>query len=339
MQQSNYTHLTTQERAVVMTMRADSCSARLIAKRLGRSPSSICRELKRTDGVLVYDAIAAHQRSEALRVVPRRACKLQPDGALFQVVVHHLRMRWSPEQIAGALSVTWPDAPENTVSHETIYKAIYAQPKGGPRRELVNCLRHHNQVRRPRSRGRDRRRQIVDMTSIHARPSEIEDRAVPGHWEGDLIKGAGNRSSVGTLVERTSQYVVLVKLDNATTKEVVDRFAGVLNREPAALLKSMTYDQGREMHGHKILTEKTGMAVYFADPHSPWQRGSNENTNGLLRQYLPKGSDLSTASQASLDEIALSLNTRPRKTLGWATPLAIYTELQQQLKDSKNTVH
>ena len=322
-----------------MTMRADSCSARLIAKRLGRSPSSICRELKRTDGVLVYDAIVAHQRSEARRVVPRRASKLQPGGALFQVVVHHLKMHWSPEQIAGALSLTWPDAPEKTVSHETIYKAIYAQPKGEERRELVNCLRHHNKVRRPRSRGLDRRRQIADMTSIHARPAEIEDRAVPGHWEGDLIKGAGNRSSVGTLVERTSQYVTLVKLDNATTKEVVDRFADVFNREPAVLLKSMTYDQGREMHGHKILTEKTGMDVYFADPHSPWQRGSNENTNGLLRQYLPKGSDLSTASQADLDSIALSLNTRPRKTLGWATPLAIYTALALQLQGAKNTVH
>jgi IS30 family transposase len=139
------------------------------------------------------------------------------------------------------------------------------------------------------------------MTSIHARRAEIEDRAVPCHWEGDLIKGAGNRSSVGTLVERRSQYVTLVKLDNATTKEVVDRFVGVLNREPSVLLKSMTYDQGREMHGHKILTAKTGMNVYFADPHSPWQRGSNENTNGLLRQYLPKDSDLSTASQVDLN--------------------------------------
>ena len=144
---------------------------------------------------------------------------------------------------------------------------------------------------------------------------------------------------MGTLVERTSQYIVLAKLDNASTKEVVDRFAGVLNREPAVLLKSMTYDQGREMHGHKFLTEKTGMAVYFADPHSPWQRGSNENSNGLLRQYLPKGSDLSTASQDSLDAIAMSLNTRPRKTLVWATPLAIYTEISQQLYDAKNTVH
>src|SRR5665647_347506 len=339
MQQTNYTHLTTQERAVVMTMRADSCSARLIAKRLGRSPSSICRELKRSDGVLVYDAIAAHQQSEARRVLPRRASKLKAGCALFQVVVHHLKMLWSPEQIAGALSVTWPDAPEKTVSHETIYKAIYAQQKGEERRELVNCLRHHNKVRRPRSRGLDRRRQIADMTSIHARPSEIEDRAVPGHWEGDLIKGAGNRSSVGTLVERTSQYVTLVKLDNATTKEVVDRFADVLNREPAVLLKSMTYDQGREMHGHKILTEKTGMDVYFADPHSPWQRGSNENTNGLLRKYLPKGSDLATASQADLERIALSLNMRPRKTLGWATPLAMYTALKLQLQAQKNTVH
>lgn len=286
---------------------------------------------------LAYDANLAHQQSEERRVKPRRESKLKAGCALFLVVVHHLKMLWSPEQIAGVLGVVWPDTPEKTVSHETIYKAIYAQPRGEQKTELIKCLRHHNKVRRPRSRGLDRRKQIADMVSIHARPSEIEGREVPGHWEGDLIKGAGNRSSVGTLIERSSQYTTLVKLDNATTREVVERFACVLNREPAVMLKSMTYDQGREMHGHKILTETTGMSVYFADPHSPWQRGSNENNNGLLRQYLPKGSDLSTASQEALDAIALSLNTRPRKTLGWATPLAVYTALKKIFQDQKNT--
>ena len=211
------------------------------------------------------------------------------------------------------------------MSHETIYNAIYLHPRGELKRELIACLRHHNQTRKPRSRGTDRRGQIADMQSIHIRPAEIEDRLIPGHWEGDLIKGAGNRSSVGTLVERTTSFVVLAKMDNATTKTVVESFAAVLNREPAALRKTMTYDQGREMHGHAILTERTGVQIYFADPHSPWQRGSNENTNGLLRQYMPKGSDLSIYSQDELDAIALSLNTRPRARLGFQTPLTVYT--------------
>ena len=177
------------------------------------------------------------------------------------------------------------------------------------------------------------------MQSIHIRPPEIEDRLIPGHWEGDLIKGEGNRSSVGTLVERTTRFVVLAKMDNAGTRSVVDSFSAVLNRQPAALRKSMTYDQGREMHGHKILTERTGVQIYFADPHSPWQRGSNENTNGLLRQYMPKGSDLSIYSQDELDAIALSLNTRPRETLGWKTPLAVYTEHMSRLQLQADAIH
>lgn len=280
-----YNHLTTQERTVVMVMRVDLCSARSIAKRLCRSVSTISRELKRASDADVYDANLAHLRCQARRVAPRRPPKLQTDSPLFGVVRHHLNLSWSPQQIAGKLKTMWPDNPEKTVSHETIYNAIYVHPRGELKRELVACLRHHNQARKPRSRGSDRRSQIQDMQSIHIRPPEVEDRLIPGHWEGDLIKGAGNRSSVGTLVERTTGFVVLAKMENATTKAVVDSFSAVLNREPAAMRKTMTYDQGREMHGHKILTERTGVQVYFADPHSPWQRGSNENTNGLLRQW------------------------------------------------------
>ena len=225
------------------------------------------------------------------------------------------------------------------MSHETIYNAIYLHPRGELKRELIACLRHHNQTRKPRSRGTDRRGQIADMQSIHIRPAEIEDRLIPVHWEGDLIKGAGNRSSVGTLVERTTSFVVLAKMDNATTKTVVESFAAVLNREPAALRKTMTYDQGREMHGHAILTERTGVQIYFADPHSPWQRGSNENTNGLLRQYMPKGSDLSIYFQEELDAIALSLNTRPRARLGFKTPLAVDTHHIILAQLPADTVH
>lgn len=334
-----YTHLTIQERAIISTMHVDLCSARAIAKRLCRSPSSISRELERSGGADFYDANIAHIQSQACRIAPRRTPKLHVKSTLFQVVRHHLKLLWSPQQIAGILKTMWPNDSSKTVSHETIYNAIYLHPKGELKRELIACLRHHNSTRKPRSRGLDRSHQIADMTSIKIRPPEIEDRLIPGHWEGDLIKGAGNRSSVGTLVERTSRFVVLVQLDNATTKTVVENFSAVLNREPAAMRKSMTYDQGREMHGHKILAKTAAIQIYFADPHSPWQRGSNENTNGLLRQYMPKGSDLSGYSQEQLDAIALSLNTRPRKTLGWKTPLVVYTEHMMRLQHQTDSIH
>lgn len=334
-----YFHLTTQERAVVMTMRDDQCSVRTIAKRLGRSPSSISREIRRNAGLGAYDANLAHLQSAARRVMPRRTPKMESGSVLFQVVRHYLNRLWSPQQISNILKAMWPTETDKTVSHETIYNAIYLHPRGELKRELIACLRHHNQVRKPRSRGTDRRGQIKDMQSIHIRSPEIEDRVIPGHWEGDLIKGEGNRSSVGTLVERTTRFVVLARMENAGTKSVVDSFSAVLNREPEALRKSMTYDQGREMHGHKILTERTGVQIYFADPHSRWQRGSNENTNGLLRQYMPKGSDLSIYSQEELDAIALSLNTRPRQTLGWKTPLAVYTEHMIRLQLQADSIH
>lgn len=220
-----------------------------------------------------------------------------------------------------------------------IDNAIYLHPRGELKRELIACLRHHNQVPKPRSRGTDRRYEIQDMQSIHIRPPEVEDRVIPGHWEGDLIKGAGNRSAVGTLVERTTGFVVLAKMDNATTKAVVGSFSAVLNRAPTAIRKTMTYDQGRAMHGHKLLTERTGVQIYFADPHSPWQRGSNENTNGLLRQYMPKESDLSIYSQDELDAIALSLNTRPRARLEFEPPLVVYTQHIELLQPPTDTVN
>jgi transposase, IS30 family len=335
----NYKHLTVQERAVVMTMRDDNCSLRSIARRLCRSPSAISREIGRGSVEGVYDACVAHDRCLKRRDVQRKLPKLHVDGAMFQVVREQLKLLWSPQQIARTLRLAHPNDKEKTVSHETIYNAIYLHPRGELKRELIACLRHHNQVRKPRSRGTDRRGQIADMKSIHIRPAEVADRLIPGHWEGDLIKGAGNRSSVGTLVERTTGFVVLARMDNATTKSVVESFAAVLNREPAALRKTMTYDQGREMHGHAILTERTGVQIYFADPHSPWQRGSNENTNGLLRQYMPKGSDLSIYSQDELDAIALSLNTRPRARLGFKTPLTVYTHHIILAQLPTDTVH
>jgi IS30 family transposase len=188
---------------------------------------------------------------------------------MFIVVRHLLNLRWSPQRIAGKLEAMWPNDANETVSHETTYNTIDLHPRGELKRELIACLRHHNQVRKPRSQAVDRRNQIQDMQSIHVRPPEVEDRLILGHWEGDLIKGAGNRSSVGTLVERTTGFVVLAKMDNATTKAVVDSFAVVLSSESAAMRKTLTCDQGREIHGHKTLTERTGVQIYFADPHSP----------------------------------------------------------------------
>jgi len=334
-----YHHLTAQERAVIMVMRTELCSIRAIAKKLIRTPSSISRELSRTNIAVPYDATLATDQAFANRKKARRIPKLTIDSPLFSAVQGYLKAFYSPQQIAGILKVMHPADSSKTVSHETIYNALYLHPKGELKRELIACLRFHRKARVPRSRGADRRGQIKDMQSIHIRPPEVTDRVIPGHWEGDLIKGAANASSVGTLVERTSRFVVLAKMPDASTQRVVDSFSLVLNRQPASLRKTMTYDQGREMHGHKILTQRTGVQIYFADPHSPWQRGSNENTNGLLRQYLPKGSDLSIYSQEELDAIALSLNTRPRKTLGWKTPLAVYTEHMIRLQQQPDSLH
>jgi IS30 family transposase len=243
--------------------------------------------------------------------------KLVVGSALFGQVVEHLRRGLSPEQIAFTLS-----AMEEPVrlSHETIYTALYAMPRGQLRARLLTLLRRAHQHRRLRSAGKDRGKSIPNMTLIDDRPIEVEERLVPGHWEGDLIKGKMNRSQVGTLVERTTLYVALVKLENGRA----EGFADVLNRFDAALRLSMTYDQGREMARHESLSERTGLKVYFAHPHSPWERGRNENTNGLLRQYLPKGEDLSGYSQQELDQIAASLNARPRKSLGWKAPAELF---------------
>ncbi|AMD02398.1 Integrase core domain protein [Halomonas chromatireducens] len=258
---------------------------------------------------------------------PRQRPKLHPEGELFELVTHLLRQYWSPKQIASTLKLMFPHDTGRQVSHETIYNAIYLMPRGTLKKELIACLRQGKGKRRPRSRGQDRRNQIPDLISIHLRPPEIEDRLMPGHWEGDLIMGANNRSAVGTLVERTTRLVILAKLDGTTATAAAVGFSDKLNELPRALRLSITYDQGREMVKHAEITQKSGTAIYFTNSHSPWQRGSNENTNGLLRQYLPKGTDLSVYSQAELDAIADSLNTRPRKTLDWRTPLEAYAEV------------
>ena len=260
-----------------------------------------------------YRAEAAQLRAATLSTKPRMVRKLIVGSALFDLVVQRLRRGLSPEQIAFTLSGM--DEPVR-LSHETIYTALYAMPRGQLRARILTLLRRAHQHRKKRSAGKDRRKSIPNMTLIEDRPIEVLERLVPGHWEGDLIKGKMNRSQGGTLVERTTLYVALVKLENGKAETAAQGFADILNRFDAEMRRSMTYDQGREMARHQDLSEKTGIKVYFAHPHSPWERGINENTNGLLRQYLPKGEDLSDYSQEELDDIAANLNARPRKSLG-----------------------
>ena len=326
---SSYNQLTAAERTTLMVMRAEGASQSFVADHLGRDKSTISRELARNRGPQAagYDAILADARARDLRAAPGSYPKLGPDTPLFSVVHDQLREGWSPEQIAGRLKQAFKDDQSRRVCHETIYSAIYVMPRGALRTDLVSLLRFGHAKRRPRARGQDRRGQIADMVSLHVRPPEIEDRVIPGHWEGDLIKGALNRSCVGTLVERTSRLVLLAKVEGGGTADAaLAGFTGILNRVHEPMRRTMTYDQGKEMARHKDLTAATGVAVYFADPHSPWQRGSNENTNGLLRQYLPKGTDLSSLTQDDLDAIARRLNTRPRKLHGYRTPFEVYAE-------------
>ncbi len=336
---TKYKHLSCEERTLIQLSLERGCSIRAIARSLDRSASSISRELGRNQwcdprsqparsGRLAlaggYRAALADQRAFLARIQGRKPVRLAEDSYLWAQVQKLLRQRFSPEQIAGILPRMFPDDSSMRASHETIYTALYAMPRGELRAELLATLRHGGKVRRPRARGQDRRGEIPNMVSIHQRPPEVEDRVIPGHWEGDLIKGKGNASAVGTLVERTSLFVTLAKVQDGSAQAAVEGFSMVLNRIDAQRRLSMTYDQGREMSQHEKLSDRTGVKVYFADPHSPWQRGINENTNGLLRQYLPKGIDLSVFSQDELDAVAWALNTRPRKSLGFKCPAELF---------------
>ena len=246
---------------------------------------------------------------------------------MLEAVEQGLGERWSPEQISARLKRMYPDDAGMRISHETIYRALYVQSRGELRRQLAGHLRSGRERRKARGR-LERRGRIPDMVSISERPPEVEDRAVPGHWEGDLLVGALNRSFVATLVERHTRYVMLAQLGrDRKTERVIEALSTQIQTLPAHLARSLTWDQGHELFAHKTFTVQTGVEVYFCDPHSPWQRGSNENTNGLLRQYLPKGTDLAATSQSQLDEIARQLNGRPRKTLDWMTPAEKMIEL------------
>jgi IS30 family transposase len=293
-------------------------SLRAIAAGLGRAPSTIAREVAAGGGRRRYRAWAA-EHAAFRRARRPKAAKLVGRPELRAAVEAKLTAWWSPQQIATWLKQSHPDDPEMQVSHETIYQSLFVQGRGALRKELAKCLRSGRAVRRPRSRI-ERRPQILDMVMISERPAEVEDRAVPGHWEGDLILGKGGRSAVGTLVERATRYVMLLRVEARTAQAVREAMTRQILTLPASLRRTLTWDQGREMAEHVRFSLDTDVAVYFCDPHSPWQRGSNENTNGLLRQYMPKGTDLSVHTQADLDAMADSLNGRPRQTLGWRPP-------------------
>ena len=334
-----YQHLQVEDRQSLASLLQRGESLRSISRLLGRSASSLSRERRRNGSALGYGSVEASARAAQRRRAARPKPKLMLHGSLWLVVSTCLSWRWSPQQIAGALRVVWPDNADMHVSHETIYTTIYAHAKGELRRQLIACLRQSRSQRLPRTRSRDRRGGIPEMVSIHVRPPGIEDRVMPGHWEGDLIKGEGNRSSVGVLVERSSRLVLLAKMDDATAASALKAFTQKLNQIAAPLRQSLTYDQGKEMAQHAQLTQATGIAVYFCDPHSPWQRGTCENTNGLIRQYLPKGTDLSLHSQAELDAIADSLNSRPRATHNFNCPLNVFAAMLQIATQHPQQLH
>jgi IS30 family transposase len=312
--------LTLAEREEISRGIACDLSLRAIAVRLGRAPSTISREVKRNGGLQHYRASRADQVAwdRAQRPKP---CKLVNEPALSRIVANKLRSHWSPEQIAGWLKRTYLEHENRQVSHETIYKSLFIQARGALKKELQQHLRSQRAIRRSRhaSQKGGGRGQITNTVSIRERPAAVEDRAVPGHWEGDLIFGTNN-SQIATLVERHTRYVMLVKVQNKDTETVINALIRQARKLPSELYKSLTWDRGSEMADHQRFTLATDINVYFCDPQSPWQRGSNENTNGLLRQYFPKGTDLSVHSQAKLNAVARQLNERPRKTLDFQTP-------------------
>jgi transposase, IS30 family len=294
-------------------------SGATIARRLGVHPSTVTRELAGNGGRDGYQPVAAHRRALKLARRPQMMM-LDSNAVLAAYVIERLEKLWSPEQIARRLIEEFPNDAEMRVSHETIYQSLYVQGRGALRKELARCLRTGRAVRRQRD-PRERSGRIVGMVNISERPAEVADRAVPGHWEGDLIIGARGRSAIGTLVERTTRFVMLLHLPNGhTAAEVNKAMAAKIAELPDALVRSITWDQGSELARHRQFSIDTGIDIYFCDPHSPWQRGSNENTNGLLRQYFPKSTDLNLHNGAHLDAVADQLNGRPRKTLAWKTP-------------------
>ena len=315
--------LTLAEREEISRGMATGASIRQIAATLGRAPSTVSREIRRHGGAHTYRATEADRQAwqHARRPKP---CRLATSLMLQRLVASKLVLEWSPEQVAGWLKLEFPDQDTMRISHETIYRSLFIQARGVLKKELLGHLRSRRRMRRVKhaSTAGQPRGQIVDGVSIRNRPADVEDRAIPGHWEGDLITGSQN-THMATLVERASRFTMLVKVPGKDTASVVTALSTQIRKLPLALRQSLTWDRGMELAQHKRLTIDTKVQVYFCDPQSPWQRGTNENTNRLLRQYFPKSTNLSRYSQADLNRIALRLNQRPRKTLGFQTPAAI----------------
>jgi transposase, IS30 family len=323
------------DRILIADRRREGAAIRQIARELGRAPSTISRELARNAHPVSgeYRPHAAQRRADDRRPRPKTS-KIAANPELRAFIQQRLTRKWSPEQICQALREDFPDNAEMHVVHETIYQSLYVQGRGQLRREIARALRTGRAIRKPRAQAdRRRNRAIKDMVNVSERPAEAADRAVPGHWEGDLIIGKAGQSAIGTLVERATRYVMLVHLPGRHDAETVrDALIATAQGLPAHLKRSLTWDQGSEMAEHKAFTLATDLPVFFCDPGSPWQRGSNENTNGLLRQYFPKGTDLAVHSVEHLDAVAAELNSRPRKTLGWKTPAE---RLAKLLNDSE----
>lgn len=318
--------LSMEERIEIYTGLGQGLSLRAIGRRIGRNPSTISREVKANGGRSGYKPVPAHERAHRLARRPK-VRKLVSSPELRVRVARDLEKLWSPQQIARRLRVEFGDDHRMRISHETIYKTLYVQGRGELRRELARCLRTGRAQRVRRSR-LEKRGHIPDMVMISERPAEVEDRAVPGHWEGDLLMGKNGKSAIGTLVERSTRFTMLFPLrEGRTAEQVRIQMTKTITTLPEALRRTLTWDQGREMVQHIRFRVDTGIDVYFCDPHSPWQRGSNENTNGLLRQYFPKGIDLSKVTDAQLQVAADGLNGRPRETLGWFTPAEKLAEL------------
>ncbi|MGI8305774.1 IS30 family transposase [Saccharopolyspora hattusasensis] len=324
---SRHEPLRFEEREIISRELCRDRSARFIAKVLGRHHSTIAREIDRNGGAKEYRAVDAQRRAEDNLRRPKER-KLVSSTRLHDAVNDGLQEKWSPKQISERLREDHPDDAEMHVSHETIYECLYLQARGELRTQLKIALRQGRTRRVNRSRATSTRGKILDMVNISERPKEADDRAVPGFWEGDLIIGKGNKSQIATLVERTTRFVMLVRIPyDRNAERVAFLLAKKMETLPEFMRKNLTWDQGKEMARHAEFTIRTGIPIYFCDPHSPWQRGSNENTNGLLRQYFPKGTDLSLHTQEELDKVAAQLNGRPRKTLNWRKPIEVFNDL------------
>jgi IS30 family transposase len=320
-------HLTMSEREEISRGIVQHKSIRSIAKNLGRAPSSISREIRRNGGISHYRAHASDKKAWERAKRPK-PCKLYLKPKLRKIVALKLKEFWSPEQIAGWLKLNNSENQDLRISHETIYKSLYIQTRGVLKKELLKHLRSKPRLRGARTKTTERRGFIQELVSIKDRPKSVEDRAIPGHWEGDLIEGSG-KSYIATLVERQTRYVCLVKIDSKSTDGVINQLVKHAKSLPSKLYKSLTWDRGTELRGHQNFTRRTKIDVYFCDPQSPWQRGTNENTNRLLRQYFPKRTGLAKYSQKELNQVANKLNNRPRKTLGYHTPAEKFKELRR----------